>query len=264
MLSTVFPGSSLPGRRSITLSTDAKLLYGLLLEPHGHCPPQKRAGMTIWGVLFIYYTAGRDTRRTLEQRAMEKAVRLPWQTGQTRKRKVSASSERVKQGQGPPPLRFYVKRLHSTRGHSRLNPLWPQDISHIVFIFRLLLWMGPCYRDQLKDYYGGTAWASGGPQTPSAGKHGLSNIEPSELPGRPGEPGEWEAARQGTATVRDLIRQDVDEAIRPSLHLTMRFLSQLRRKGYRVKLGPRGTSHTASLHTPVGKGISVLDSLKDG
>ena len=46
-------------------------------------------------------------------------------------------------------------------------------------------------------------------------EHGLSVIEPAApLKGAPVSRAEWEAARQGKATVRDLIRQDVDEAIR--------------------------------------------------
>lgn len=72
---------------------------------------------------------------------------------------------------------------------------------------------------------------------------------------------EWEAARQGKATVRDLIRQDVDEAIRQA-YTYQSFLSQLRRMGYRVKTGPR-VKHTAIL-PPGGKGYIRLDSLKDG
>lgn len=65
---------------------------------------------------------------------------------------------------------------------------------------------------------------------------------------------EWEAARQGKATVRDLIRRDVDEAIRQA-YTYQSFLSQLRRMGYRVKPAP-GSSTPLSF-PPVGKGISV-------
>ena len=92
-------------------------------------------------------------------------------------------------------------------------------------------------------------------------EHGLSIIEPSEPLGGPVSRAEWEAARQGKATVRDLIRQDVDEAIRQA-YTYQSFLSQLRRMGYRVKTGPR-VKHTAIL-PPGGKGYIRLDSLKDG
>ena len=92
-------------------------------------------------------------------------------------------------------------------------------------------------------------------------EHGLSIIEPSEPLGGPVSRAEWEAARQGKATVRDLIRRDVDEAIRQA-YTYQSFLSQLRRMGYRVKTGPR-VKHTAIL-PPGGKGYIRLDSLKDG
>ena len=65
---------------------------------------------------------------------------------------------------------------------------------------------------------------------------------------------EWEAARQGKSTVRDLIRRDVDEAIRQA-YTYQSFLSQLRRMGYQVKTGPK-VKYTAIL-PPVEKGISV-------
>lgn len=61
--------------------------------------------------------------------------------------------------------------------------------------------------------------------------------------------------------MRDLIRRDVDEAIRQA-YTYQSFLSQLRRMGYRVKTGPR-VKHTAIL-PPGGKGYIRLDSLKDG
>ena len=49
--------------------------------------------------------------------------------------------------------------------------------SHIVFNSVSFV-DGAMYRDQLKDYYAGTAWASGGPQTPSAGNTGCPLLSP--------------------------------------------------------------------------------------
>lgn len=132
--------------------------------------------------------------------------------------------------------------------------------SHIVFNSVSFV-DGAMYRDQLKDYYGGDGVGIRGTSDAICREHGLSIIEPSEPLGGPVSRAEWEAARQGKATVRDLIRQDVDEAIRQA-YTYQSFLSQLRRMGYRVKTGPR-VKHTAIL-PPGGKGYIRLDSLKDG
>ena len=132
--------------------------------------------------------------------------------------------------------------------------------SHIVFNSVSFV-DGAMYRDQLKDYYGGDGVGIRGTSDAICREHGLSIIEPSEPLGGLVSRAEWEAARQGKATVRDLIRQDVDEAIRQA-YTYQSFLSQLRRMGYRVKTGPR-VKHTAIL-PPGGKGYIRLDSLKDG
>lgn len=116
--------------------------------------------------------------------------------------------------------------------------------SHIVFN-SISFVDGAMYRDQLKDYYGGDGVGIRGTSDAICREHGLSIIEPSEPLGGPVSRAEWEAARQGKATVRDLIRQDVDEAIRQA-YTYQSFLSQLRRMGYRVKTGPR-VKHTAIL-----------------
>ena len=132
--------------------------------------------------------------------------------------------------------------------------------SHIVFNSVSFV-DGAMYRDQLKDYYGGNGVGIRGTSDALCRAHGLSIIEPSEPLGGPVSRAEWEAARQGKATVRDLIRRDVDEAIRQA-YTYQSFLGQLRRMGYRVKTGPR-VKHTAIL-PPGGKGYIRLDSLKDG
>lgn len=133
--------------------------------------------------------------------------------------------------------------------------------SHIVFNSVSFV-DGAMYRDQLKDYYGGDGVGIRGTSDAICREHGLSVIEPAApLKGSPVNRAEWEAARQGKATVRDLIRQDVDEAIRQA-YTYQSFLDQLRRMGYRVKTGPR-VKHTA-IFPPGGKGYIRLDSLKDG
>ena len=87
--------------------------------------------------------------------------------------------------------------------------------SHIVFN-SISFVDGAMYRDQLKDYYGGDGVGIRGTSDAICREHGLSIIEPSEPLGGPVSRAEWEAARQGKATVRDLNRQHVDEAGRQS------------------------------------------------
>ena len=87
--------------------------------------------------------------------------------------------------------------------------------SHIVFNSVSFV-DGAMYRDQLKDYYGGDGVGIRGTSDAICREHGLSIIEPSEPLGGPVSRAEWEAARQGKATVRDLIRQDVPVLPQPT------------------------------------------------
>ena len=129
--------------------------------------------------------------------------------------------------------------------------------SHIVFNSVSFV-DGAMYRDQMKDYYEGIR----GTSDAICREHGLSVIEPGEpLKGAPVSRGEWEAQRRGRPTVRGLVRQDVEEAIRQS-YTYKSFLDQLRQMGYQVKSGPR-VKHTAVL-PPGGKGYIRLDSLGEG
>ena len=86
--------------------------------------------------------------------------------------------------------------------------------SHIVFN-SISFVDGAMYRDQLKDYYGGDGVGIRGTSDAICREHGLSIIEPSEPLGGPVSRAEWEAARQGKATVRDLIRRDVHLPVLP-------------------------------------------------
>ena len=129
--------------------------------------------------------------------------------------------------------------------------------SHIVFNSVSFV-DGAMYRDQLKDYYAGIR----GTSDAICREHGLSIIEPGEpLKGAPVSRGEWEAQRRGRPTVRGLVRQDIEEAIRQS-YTYKSFLDQLRQMGYQVKSGPK-VKHTAVL-SPGGRGYLRLDSLGEG
>ena len=133
--------------------------------------------------------------------------------------------------------------------------------SHIVFNSVSFV-DGAMYRDQLKDYYGGDGTGIRGTSDAICRAHGLSIIEPAApLKGAPVSRAEWEADRRGRPTVRSLVRQDVDEAIRQA-YTYQSFLDRLKRMGYQVKIGPK-VKHTAVL-PPGGKGYLRLDSLGEG
>lgn len=133
--------------------------------------------------------------------------------------------------------------------------------SHIVFNSVSFV-DGVMYRDHLKDYYGGDGTGIRGTSDAICRAHGLSIIEPAApLKGAPVSRAEWEADRRGRPTVRGLVRQDVDEAIRQA-YTYQSFLDRLKRMGYQVKSGPK-VKHTAVL-PPGGKGYLRLDSLGEG
>ena len=113
---------------------------------------------------------------------------------------------------------------------------------------------GKKYRSDFQSYFGTLRETS---NTVSR-EHGLSVIEP-ESQGR--HYAEWEAERSGRGTIRGLVRQDIDAAIRESFTFDS-FLAALRRQGYTVKYGA-SVKHTA-ITPPGGKRAFRLDSLGDG
>ncbi len=113
---------------------------------------------------------------------------------------------------------------------------------------------GKKYRSDFQSYFGVLRETS---NTVSR-EHGLSVIEP-ENQGR--HYAEWDAQRGGRGTIRGLVRQDIDAAIRDSFTFDS-FLAALRRQGYTVKYGP-SVKHTA-VTPPGGKRAFRLDSLGGG
>ena len=113
---------------------------------------------------------------------------------------------------------------------------------------------GKMYRDTFRDYYEGIRGVSDA----LCRERGLSIIEPSEdtVP-----QGQYQAQRRGRMTLRDVVRRDVDEAIRRSYSYAD-FLRELRRMGYQVKSGAN-VKHTA-VRPPDGQRFIRLDSLGDG
>ena len=110
---------------------------------------------------------------------------------------------------------------------------------------------GKKYRDNFKAYFGDIRGAS----NEVSRRHGLSVIEP-ENQGK--SYAEWDAHRKGKATVRELIRQDIDAIIEQSFTYAS-FLAALRQHGYVVKSGSN-VKHTA-VKVPGGSRFIRLVSL---
>ena len=113
---------------------------------------------------------------------------------------------------------------------------------------------GKKYRDDFKAYYSDIRGISNA----LSRKHGLSVIQPE---GSGKSYAEWEAEKQGKATIRGLIRQDIDAIIRQSFTYAT-FLSVLRKQGYEIKYGPN-VKHTAVKPTG-GSRFIRLSSLGEG
>ena len=116
------PRQLITGEAFKKLSTDAKLLYGLLLDRMGLSA--KNGWYDDMGRVFIYYTL--DEIQEDLNCGHEKAVRLlaELDTG----KKGFGLIERVKQGQGR-PTKIYVKRF-TTRAIPP-QPAAPQDIPRL-------------------------------------------------------------------------------------------------------------------------------------
>lgn len=132
--------------------------------------------------------------------------------------------------------------------------------SHIVFNSVSFV-DGSMYQDTFQNYYGEDGIGIRGTSDAICQEHGLSVIEPDTPLHGPINRGEWEAEQSGKATLRGLVRQDIDAAL--SAAYTMKtFWLELARMGYEIKRGPRVT-HTA-VKPPGGQRFLRLDSLGAG
>ena len=113
---------------------------------------------------------------------------------------------------------------------------------------------GKKYRDSFRDYYGDIREISNAVSK----AHGLTVIEPS---GKGKSYAQWDAEKSGKQTIRGLIRQDIDTALR-SAFTYQSFFIQLEKMGYTVKRGPN-VKHTA-VRPPDGNRFIRLDSLGEG
>lgn len=119
------PRQLVTGKQFCKLSTDAKLLYGLLLDRMGLSA--KNGWYDDQGRVYIYYTLG-EIQEDMNC-GHEKAVKLlaELDTG-----KGYGLIERIKQGQGK-PTKIYVKRFNSRE--IPLQPVEPQPVPRLP-IFR--------------------------------------------------------------------------------------------------------------------------------
>lgn len=113
---------------------------------------------------------------------------------------------------------------------------------------------GKMYRDSFRDYYDGIRGVS----DTLCREKGLSVIEPGE---DAAPSGQYRAQQRGRTTLQDVVRRDMDEAIRRALSYG-EFLREMWRMGYQVKSGGH-VKHTA-VRPPGGRRFIRLDSLGDG
>lgn len=156
----------------------------------------------------------------------------------------------------------FVRRLLGDRYEAVVTTHLDKAHLHNHVIFNSVSFVnGSMYRDQLKDYFGGDGVGIRGTSDAICLSHGLSVIEPEEASRGTMQRAEWEAGRHGKPTSRDLIRQDIDCALREAYTMET-FWKELRRRGYTVKRGPN-VKHTA-IRPAWGERNIRLDSLGAG
>lgn len=110
---------------------------------------------------------------------------------------------------------------------------------------------GKKYRDDFKAYFGGIRGVSNAVSR----RHGLSIIESQ---GNGQSYAEWDSHKKGKATVRGLIREDIDAVLSQSFTYAT-FLAALRKSGYEIKAGAN-VKYTA-VKPPGSSRFIRLDSL---
>ncbi len=149
----------------------------------------------------------------------------------------------------------FARRLLGDRYEAVVSTHTDREHLHCHVVFNSVSFVdGRKYRSDFQSYFGTLRETS---NTVSR-EHGLSVIDPE---GQGRHYAEWDAERSGRGTIRGLVRQDIDAAIRDSFTFDS-FLAALRRQGYTVRYGAN-IKHTA-ITPPGGKRAFRLDSLGDG
>ena len=129
------------------------------------------------------------------------------------------------------------------------------DHLHCHILFNSVCFMdGSKFRNTFQDYYRDIRGIS----NEVSRAHGFSVIEPE---GKGTAYAEWDAKQNGKATVRGLIRQDIDTAIAGAFTYAS-FWAQLAKMGYTVKHG--ANIRYAAVRPPGGTRFIRLASLGDG
>ena len=148
-----------------------------------------------------------------------------------------------------------AERLLGDRYEAIVSTHLDREHLHCHIVFNSVSFLdGKKYRDDFKSYFRDLR----GTSNEVSKAHGLSVIEPD---GNGRHYAEWSAEQAGRGTIRGLVRQDIDAAIRESFTFET-FLAALRRQGYTVKYGASVT-HTA-LRPHGGERFFRLDSLGAG
>lgn len=149
----------------------------------------------------------------------------------------------------------FAQKLLGNRYEAVVTTHLDQEHLHCHILFNSVSFLdGKKYRDSFRDYYGDIRSISNA----VSNAHNLSVIEPS---GRGKSYAQWDAEKSGKRTVRGLIRQDIDVALRSSFTYQT-FFTQLEKMGYTVKRGPN-VKYTA-VRPPGGSRFIRLDSLGEG
>lgn len=149
----------------------------------------------------------------------------------------------------------FARRLVGDRFEVVVGTHTDHEHIHCHIIFNSVSFVdGSRFRSDYAAYYGSIRGLS----NEISRENGLSVIEPS---GKGKHFAEWNAEKNGKPTVRGLIRQDIDTALKRSFTVQS-FYAELEKQGYTIKRGTN-VKHTA-VRPPGGSRFIRLDSLGAG
>lgn len=150
----------------------------------------------------------------------------------------------------------FARRLLGERFEAVVSTHIDREHLHCHVVFNSVSFVdGEKYRNDFKAYFGDIRETS----NEVSRDYGLSVIVPDPGSGGGKHYAEWDAEKRGKATVRGLIRQDIDAALARSFTLRS-FWTALERRGYTVKRGGK----YVSVKPPGGARFIRLNSLGQG
>ena len=149
----------------------------------------------------------------------------------------------------------FATRLLGDRYEAVVSTHLDHDHLHCHILFNSVSFMdGRKFQNTFRDYFRDIRGVSNA----ISAERGLSVIQPES---RGKDYSEWQAEKSGKATLRGLVRRDIDAAIARAF-TCQTFWEQLEKLGYAVKRGP-SVKHTA-VRPPGGVRFIRLSSLGDG